>query len=314
MRPRAKCLMVAVADLDAAANRIVAKAAQIAKHCGATLHVVHIFAHPHVPSGRNAAERSEEIVSPLSMKLEKLVSRPRRAGLRVLGSVVWDYPAADAIVRQVMSHRPDLLLIQSSPRSRLDRWLMTHTDWELVRECPCPVWISRSNNFPARASVLAAIDPYHAHAKSTKLDGQILAVAGGIAASTRDRLGACFVYPLPPTAVPLPGVPVVVPVTPEEARELRARASRAVDRMAGAKRIAAKDRVIVPGEAAAMLPLIAKRWRANVLVMGAVSRSGLKRIFIGNTAERILDSVDCDVLVVKPKSFMSSVPSRLRRG
>ena len=34
--------------------------------------------------------------------------------------------------------------------------------------------------------------------------------------------------------------------------------------------------------------------------MGAVSRAGLKRIFIGSTAEHVLDSLHCDVLVVKP--------------
>jgi universal stress protein E len=33
--------------------------------------------------------------------------------------------------------------------------------------------------------------------------------------------------------------------------------------------------------------------------MGAISRSGLKRIFIGNTAEHTLDSLKCDLLVVK---------------
>jgi nucleotide-binding universal stress UspA family protein len=34
--------------------------------------------------------------------------------------------------------------------------------------------------------------------------------------------------------------------------------------------------------------------------MGAMSRSGLKRIFIGNTAEQVLDSLQSDVLIVKP--------------
>jgi universal stress protein E len=41
--------------------------------------------------------------------------------------------------------------------------------------------------------------------------------------------------------------------------------------------------------------------------MGAISRSGLKRLFIGNTAERILDDLTCDVLVVKPRGFVSKV-------
>jgi universal stress protein E len=53
------------------------------------------------------------------------------------------------------------------------------------------------------------------------------------------------------------------------------------------------------------LPRLARKIGCDVLVMGAVSRSGLKRIFIGNTAERILDELDCDVLVVKPPGFTS---------
>jgi hypothetical protein len=41
--------------------------------------------------------------------------------------------------------------------------------------------------------------------------------------------------------------------------------------------------------------------------MGAVSRSAIKRFFIGNAAERTLDRLNCDVLVVKPRGFRSGV-------
>ena len=37
--------------------------------------------------------------------------------------------------------------------------------------------------------------------------------------------------------------------------------------------------------------------------MGAVSRSGLQRIFIGSTAERVLDRLPCDLIVVKRPGF-----------
>jgi hypothetical protein len=47
--------------------------------------------------------------------------------------------------------------------------------------------------------------------------------------------------------------------------------------------------------------------------MGAVSRSGLKRLFIGNTAERMLDRMTCDVLVVKPRQFSNGI-TRVPRG
>ena len=47
--------------------------------------------------------------------------------------------------------------------------------------------------------------------------------------------------------------------------------------------------------------------------MGAISRSAMKRVIIGNTAERVLGDLPCDVLVVKPARFVTRV-SRTRRG
>jgi len=41
----------------------------------------------------------------------------------------------------------------------------------------------------------------------------------------------------------------------------------------------------------------------DVMVMGAVSRRGLDRIFLGSTAERVLDRLPCDLLIVKPEGF-----------
>ena len=52
--------------------------------------------------------------------------------------------------------------------------------------------------------------------------------------------------------------------------------------------------------------------RRDVLVMGAVSRSGLARLMIGNTAERAIDALPCDVLVVKPAHFKSRLGGLLR--
>ena len=45
---------------------------------------------------------------------------------------------------------------------------------------------------------------------------------------------------------------------------------------------------------------------ADLLVMGAVSRSGLSHAHIGNTAEAVIDGVTCDVLIVKPRGFKSA--------
>jgi universal stress protein E len=43
--------------------------------------------------------------------------------------------------------------------------------------------------------------------------------------------------------------------------------------------------------------------------MGAVSRSGVKRLVLGSTVERVLDELPCDVLVVKPRGFRTPPPT-----
>jgi universal stress protein E len=54
------------------------------------------------------------------------------------------------------------------------------------------------------------------------------------------------------------------------------------------------------GSAADVLQIVARSLPADVLVMGAVSRTRLQDLFVGSTAERVLDRLLCDVLVVKP--------------
>ncbi|MCU0940788.1 MAG: universal stress protein [Burkholderiaceae bacterium] len=57
-----------------------------------------------------------------------------------------------------------------------------------------------------------------------------------------------------------------------------------------------------------MLPRMADQLSAALVVMGAVSRSRLQEVFVGSTAERVLDRIGCDVLVVKPADFTEKLP------
>jgi universal stress protein E len=56
----------------------------------------------------------------------------------------------------------------------------------------------------------------------------------------------------------------------------------------------------------------ARAIRSDIVVMGALSRTGFKRMLIGNTAEHVLDTLTCDVLVLKPGAFRNRVPKKSR--
>ena len=99
--------------------------------------------------------------------------------------------------------------------------------------------------------------------------------------------------------------PVRLPISPQRTRDFIAATTRAVTKLADKHRISAlrgargrgQQRDSVGGEPRS----------SDILVMGAVSRSLLVRPVIGSTAERVIDHVDCDVLVVKPAGFKSHV-------
>ena len=67
------------------------------------------------------------------------------------------------------------------------------------------------------------------------------------------------------------------------------------------------NRHLVNGEAGTVVPEILGTLSPGVVVMGTLARAGLKGVFFGNTAERVLGSIDVPVLAVKPPGFETPV-------
>jgi nucleotide-binding universal stress UspA family protein len=64
---------------------------------------------------------------------------------------------------------------------------------------------------------------------------------------------------------------------------------------------------LVKGWARKEIPALAKRIDADLVVMGTVARTGISGFLIGNTAETILNQIDCSVLAIKPPGFQTPV-------
>ena len=54
-----------------------------------------------------------------------------------------------------------------------------------------------------------------------------------------------------------------------------------------------------------VIPDIANRLNSELVVIGTVGRTGLSAALVGNTAEHVIDSLDCDVLALKPDGYVS---------
>jgi universal stress protein E len=88
-----------------------------------------------------------------------------------------------------------------------------------------------------------------------------------------------------------------------ERRKMREQAATAIRRTLESAKIDAARIHVVDGRPEDALPALAKKLRAQVLVMGAISRRGLRRFAVGDTAERTIHASPCDLLILKPAGF-----------
>lgn len=287
------------------------KAAAIAARCGARLTLLNTFMLPQPTPEVVLGSAKQNIAAAINQRLkqlEMLAARLARRRIIVRCIVEWDYPIHEAIVRHVLKHKPDLLVAESHRHGRIARWVLANTDWELIRSCPCPLWFVRSAPLPPKLHALVAVDPRHTHEKPARLDDRLLAAASSLTSQLKGEIDVVHAYRSLPSATPgLLRAPVRRPLPSQRTREFIAGTTRQVERLAARYEVSSDRCFVREGETTDVLAALTRQRRADVLVMGAVSRSFLTRPVIGNTAEKVIDHVGCDVFVVKPAGFKTPV-------
>lgn len=307
---RWQTILVVVANPFASKQLAATKAAAIAKRCGARVVLFNAFMVPQPVNDVPMGSREQIIASAIRQREQQLRGIASRVRLprNTQHIVRWDYPIYEAIIRQVRKTRPNLVIADSHREGKLARLVLANTDWQLIRECPCPLWFVRAGGLPRAQRVLVAVDPRHTHAKPAKLDDRLLQAARVVERQLGGRISLVHAYETPASAVPgMMMEPLRLPLSPQRTREFVASTTAAVAKLADKYGLDGADCAIREGVAYNVIPAEVRRCKADLLVMGAVSRSLLARPIIGSTAERVIDHVDCDVFVVKPAGFKSRV-------
>jgi universal stress protein E len=102
--------------------------------------------------------------------------------------------------------------------------------------------------------------------------------------------------------------PMAMGVSAEELAREAEQKRASLQQLVAEYRVAPGNLHVEVGGPAAVLPRAAGELRADIVAMGAISRSGLKRVFIGSTAEDVLEQLPCDALIVKPPDFSAALP------
>ncbi|KAB8313673.1 universal stress protein UspE [Erwinia endophytica] len=227
------------------------------------------------------------------------------AGVDIDINVVWHSRPFEAIIQEVLNGRYDLVLKMAHQHDRLQAVVFTPTDWNLLRKCPCPVWMVKDQPWPEGGKALVAVnlaseEPHH-DPLNTKLVKETLELAEMVNHTEVHLVGA---YPITPINIAIE-LPDFDPSVYNDA--IRGQHLLAMKALRQQFSIDEKFTHVDKGLPEDVIPELAERLDAGVVVLGTIGRTGLSAAFLGNTAEQVIDHLRCDLLAIKPDGFTSPI-------
>lgn len=225
------------------------------------------------------------------------------------------------IIRHVARSGCDFVVKTAETLSGLDRFLFSSTDQHLLRKCPTPVWLQTPMASKRPRRILAAVDldfldadePETLKALNRRVVDAACMVAGApdaevIVLHAWEAIGEGMIWAFS-------GGSLSQTSTDQYVNEVLAARHDAMDRLFAQVRteIGPKPRLLPRLERGTPQTVIHEQSRAfgaDVVVMGTVARTGLSGVFIGNTAENIINRLDCPLIAVKPEGFVSPLLER----
>ena len=243
---------------------------------------------------------ADEVRSEQEALLQRLAASAKEQGVAVSTSVSTERPEADMIVSRADSCDAYIVVKGTHRHSLVERASLAHTDWQLIRELKRPLWFVKGAEWQDSPVVITAVDPVHSHDKDASLDHEIIKSAQKVADKSGGKLLLFHSY----QRLEEIGSRVTWRIKPEKLavdkldEKIRAEHRDALDALAKEYGIAAAAVHQLPGRTHELLPTFARANGAELVVMGALARSGLQQRIVGSTAAKTLDHLPCDVLIV----------------
>lgn len=252
-------------------------------------------------SGDERESMRQAVIKDRELWISDYLAAPRAGGINVDIKVVWHNRPFEAIVHAVLEDGYDLVIKGTHDHDVLKSMIFTPTDWHILRKCPCPVLLVKDHDWPKGGNIIAAVNAGSEQEHHLSLNQRVIAKAQQMAAmlSAKTHLVNAF-----------PGTPVNIAIeipefNPQEYNStMKHHHTDALTKLATQFDIAPEHSHVQEGMPEDVIPAIAKTLDAEMVIIGTIGRTGLSAAIIGNTAEHVIDRLDCDVLAVKPANFV----------
>ena len=310
-----------VADTELNGGDAFERAVTLAENNQAQLTVVSILEELPTPDsediqGISMSELQDAIMDKQQSQLDSMVSsmgKKNRIRTKVLTGV-----AFLTLIREVLKQKIDLLIKTAEKEGIMDK-LFGSSDMHLLRKCPCPVWLIKSTRQGHYRKIMAAVDfdPSENKPADDLINRQILEMSTALALSDFSELHIIHVWHAYGESSMRSGL-AYQPEAYVDAYvdRIRAKHQHWLDTLVadivtrGGKEFTdyLKPKIhLVKGFARDMIPEIVKEQKIDLIMMGTVGRTGIPGFLMGNTAETVLNRIDCSVLAVKPEGFVTPI-------
>lgn len=301
--------ILVAADTRLDSHPIVDEMAEIALVSGAKLKIIDVV--PEFPLAARLALRDHPHLLELKMQekqaeLEAIAKPLADRGLNVEAKALKGKGSVE-IIREVLRDGHDLVARVAKGKDSRSNGFFGATGFQLLRKCPCPVWLVAPNTSPKFKHILAAVDTSSGESLQANLNDEVYEYARSIAthhgadfsvAHAWDVFGEQMLQ----SRLSEDEFADVQKFYGQEAAKLFDQFLKRHDSSVNASGVH-----LLHGSAHEVLPAFAEKNGVDLVVMGTVARAGLSGVLMGNTAERVLLALRCSVLAVKPEGFVTPI-------
>lgn len=209
--------------------------------------------------------------------------------------VHWHNRPFEAILQTCEEHGYDLIIKGTHEHDFLKSVIFTPTDWQLLRKSQVPVLLVKDHEWPQGGNIITAVNLTSDNDAHQKLNDRLIEEAHIFKDILNSQVHLVNSYPGAPVNISIE-VPEFDPVSYGE--NIKKHHHKAMEDLAEKHNLPKQNTHLHEGLPEDVIPKVAEELDAELAIIGSMGRTGLSAAFIGNTAEHVVDNLNCDVLAI----------------
>ena len=246
-------------------------------------------------------------------RLERLTAQAQEKGVDATSAVLFGRTFVE-LIRTAVKQRHDLLVKTARVRGGLRERLMGTTALHLVRKSPVPVLIVQPKNRIRFTRILVPLDFRQEDSDEKYINAEIMEKALSIAELDGSQLN--FLHVWRPYGVSLLSggrARMSSDKIQEYVQTYKTNHKEMFEEFLNRYPLGHLQHQVYfeRGDPSVLIPELAARRRISLVVMGSTYSTGVGGVFMGSTAEQVIGHINCSVLTVKPRGFVTPVDMRM---